>query len=85
VRRVRICEEELELLYGELASDSSCLSQEIRGEVGVVELSKLVQLTGAPLQSLPARDLVAQGGGVTPQPRGRLGVVPDAGLRELLL
>jgi hypothetical protein len=85
VRRVRIREEELELLYGELPSDRSCLSYEVRGEVGIVELRKLFQLGGAPLQPLPAGDLVAQGGGGAPQARGRLGVVPDARLRELLL
>ena len=85
MRRVRIREEELELLYCELASDRFGLSQEIRGELGIVELIKLLQLDSTPPQPLPTGDFIAQGGGVASQAGGGLGVVPDARLRELLL
>jgi hypothetical protein len=81
---VRVGEEKVQLTLPQLMLQRCLLLLDLLREVGVVrrQVGQLNEVSRPVLQVRPAGDLVAQLAGLTRDGTGRLGVVPDAGLRE---
>jgi hypothetical protein len=87
VRRVRVREQQAQLALAQLPFERVLLDLDLRGELVVLgrELRQLDEVVRLPLEPLPGLELVAKLARLARQRAGRRRVIPDTGLRELLV